>query len=202
MTEPSANASLLASAMLKRLHDEAPGDHFTLGELVGGLQKRSFGAVMLLCALLGSVPGISLVAGVLLIITAVQMIAGRPAPAFPAVIADRPLPKRHLATFLQRALPMLRYVEQVVHPRWPTPPDATRRVVGVAVVLLSLALMLFPFPLANVPPALLIALISLAYLEEDGLLLAVGLGLAAVLLAAEFAALRDVILDTERWFGR
>jgi hypothetical protein len=188
--------------MLKRLHDEAPGDHFTLGALVGGLENRSFGAVMLLCALLAAVPGISLIAGMLLIIMAVQMIAGRPAPAFPAAIADRALPKRHLATFLQRALPMLSYVERVVHPRWPMPPNATRRVVGVAVVLLSLAVMLFPFPLANIPPAMLIALISLAYLEEDGLLLTVGLVLGAILLIAEFAALRDVILDAERWFDQ
>ena len=36
-------------------------------------------------------------------------------------------------------------------------------------------LLLTPFPLSNILPAILIAFISLAYLEQDGLLLIVGL---------------------------
>jgi hypothetical protein len=43
------------------------------------------------------------------------------------------------------------------------------------VVLLTARLLLNPIPLSNVVPAVLIALIALAYLEEDGLLLTVGL---------------------------
>ena len=70
---------------------------------------------------------------------------------------------------------MLKYLEQIAHPRWPTPHDLTKRVVGVAVLILSLAVTFTPLPLSNIPPALAIALISLAYLEEDGLLLGVGL---------------------------
>src|SRR5882757_7803189 len=39
------------SVALQRLHDELPTDHFTLGWLMHSLQKRSFGMIMLLLAL-------------------------------------------------------------------------------------------------------------------------------------------------------
>jgi hypothetical protein len=46
-------------------------------------------------------------------------------------------------------------------------------------VILSATLVFIPIPLSNVVPVLVIALISLAYLEEDGVLLSIAL-LAAV----------------------
>ena len=113
--------------MLQRLHDEAPADHFTLGWLMGSLRKRSFGIIMLLLAVVAIAPGVSIVAGLLLMIPAFQMIAGRTCPVFPRRIAARPLPTRHLAALVQRAVPVLRYLEKIIHPRWPTPLDATKR---------------------------------------------------------------------------
>ena len=56
----------------------------------------------------------------------------------------------------------------MIHPRWSTPLDVTKRLVGAVVVMLNTILLLTPLPLSNVVPALVIALISLAYLEEDG----------------------------------
>ena len=76
---------------------------------------------------------------------------------------------------VQRSVPVLRYLEKVVHPRWHTPIKATKRLVGTVVVILSTTLVFIPIPLSNVVPALVIALISLAYLEEDGVLLSIAL---------------------------
>lgn len=120
-----ANAFVPTSIVLQRLHDEAPIGHFTLGWLMGSLRKRSFGIIMLLLALVAMAPGISIIAGLLLMIPAFQMIAGRPAPLFPRRIAARPLPTQHLAALVQRAVPVLRYLEKIIHPRWPTPIEAT-----------------------------------------------------------------------------
>jgi hypothetical protein len=192
---------LLTSEILQRLHDAAPKEHFTLGWLTGMLDKRSFGLIMLMCAVVAVVPGVSIIAGLLLIIVAVQMIEGRPAPAFPDGLADRPLPARHLASVIRRFLPVLRYLEQVAHPRWPTPHDLTKRVVGVAVLILSIAVAFTPLPLSNIPPALAIALISLAYLEEDGLLLAVGLAFGATVVTLQVYAAWETIGDLSRWIG-
>jgi hypothetical protein len=103
---PSADQPILASDLLQRLHDGAPTDHFTLAWLMGTLHKRSYGAIMLICAVVATAPGVSIVAGVLLMIIAVQMIAGRASPVFPTGIALRALPTRHLAALLQRAVPV------------------------------------------------------------------------------------------------
>jgi hypothetical protein len=182
-----------ASDVLQQLHDEAPADHFTLGWLMSRLHKRSFGIIMLLLAVVAIAPGASIVAGVLLMIPAFQMLAGKPAPVFPRRIAAHPLPTRHLAALVQRAVPVLRYLEKVIHPRWPTPFEPTKRLIGAVVVILSASLVFIPIPLSNVIPALVIALIALAYLEEDGLLLAIGMLNAGVVVMVELAAIWETI---------
>jgi hypothetical protein len=63
--------------LLQRLHDEAPTDHFTLGWLMSRMHKRSFGLIMLLLAVVAVAPGISIVACLLLMIPAFQMILGQ-----------------------------------------------------------------------------------------------------------------------------
>jgi hypothetical protein len=202
-TPPPDARVLIPTVVLQRLHDEAPTDHFTLGWLMGSLRKRSFGIIMLLLAVVAIAPGgVSEVAGLLLMIPAFQMIAGQPAPVFPRRIATRPLPTRHLAALVQRAVPVLRYLEKVVHPRWPTPIEATKRLVGAVVVILNTTLVFTPIPLGNVLPALMIALISLAYLQEDGLLLSIALLAAVIVLTVEVAAVWETVLGAKWIIGR
>lgn len=165
------------------------------------LHKRGFGLILLLLALVAIAPGVSIVAGLLLMIPASQMIAGRPAPVFPRRLAVRPMPTRHLAALVQRAVPVLRYLEEFIHPRWPTPLDATKRLVGAVVAVLSITMVFTPVPLSNVVPALAIAVISLAYLEEDGLLLAMALLASAIVLTLELVAVWETILGAEWIFG-
>jgi hypothetical protein len=50
--------------------------------------------------------------------------------------------------------------------------DVTKRAVGLLVLLLAIS-GIWPLPLINVLPAFTIALLAIAYLQEDGLLLAV-----------------------------
>jgi hypothetical protein len=76
----------------------------------------------------------------------------------------------------------LRYLERFIYPHWTTPFEATRRLVGGVVLLLSLTLFI-PVPLSNIPPAAVISLVAFAYLEEDGALLSLALIAALVLLA-------------------
>jgi hypothetical protein len=70
-------------------------------------------------------------------IPAFQMIACEPAPVFPGWIAARSLPTRHLAALVQRTVPALRYFEKVIYPRWPTPLEATKRLVSTVVVIMN-----------------------------------------------------------------
>ena len=155
---------------------------------MGRLGGRSFGVVLLLLALLGLLPGVSAIAGVLLALPASQMILARPGPVFPRRVAVRRFEARRLARMVRRVVPVLRWLERFVRPRWATPFEATKRAVGAVVLLLGVAL-LAPVPLSNVPPAVAIALIAFAYLEEDGVLLCAGLaaGLAMLAVAAAVA---------------
>lgn len=199
MSTPVADprAPIPASVVLQRVHDEVPADHFTLGWLMGSLQRRSFGIIMLLLALVAVAPGISIAAGMLLMIPAFQMIAGKPAPAFPRRLANRSLPTRHLAALVQRCLPGLRYLETVIHPRCHTPLWATKRIVGVVVALLSVTLVVSPIPFSNVVPALIVALISIAYLEEDGVLLSIALLAAVIALAVATMTVWETVVGVK-----
>jgi len=168
---------------------------------MGSLSDHSFGIIMLLLALIAMAPGVSMIAGLLLMIPAVQMIAGRPAPVFPRFIAARSFPTRHLAALVQRAVPVLRYIEKEIHPRWPTPFEATKRLVGIVVMILNTTLLFTPIPLSNVLPALVIALIALAYLEEDGLLLSIALLDALVVLTVELVVVWETVRGAKRIVG-
>ncbi len=59
---------------------------------------------MLLLGLAATVPGVSVGAGLLLMIPACQLILGHTTPVFPRRIAVHPIPTRHLAALVQRAV--------------------------------------------------------------------------------------------------
>jgi hypothetical protein len=111
----------------------------------------------------------------------VQLLVGRAEPIFPLFIMARRLPTKQLLRLGGHAIHVLKYVEKAVHPRWPMTFEVAKRAVGVMVLLLTVVLLLTPVPLSNVAPAMVISLISLAYVEEDGLVLSAAL-LAAIIL--------------------
>ena len=57
-----------------------------------------------------------------------------------AASSPRPLPTQHLAALVERAVPVLRYLEKAIHPRWHAPIEATKRLVGTVVVVLNITL--------------------------------------------------------------
>jgi hypothetical protein len=184
-----------SSRVLEDLLRQAPSDHFTLGWLLSSLHQRSFGVVMLLLGVLATAPIGSTVPGIMLAAVAVQMITGRQQPVFPLFITAQTLPPQYLFSLGGRAIPMLRYLEKAVHPRWPTAFEAARRFVGVVVLLLTAVLLLTPVPLSNIAPAVLVVLICLAYIEEDGLLLCAAFFAAVILISIEVAAVWGTIFS-------
>ena len=175
------------SAVLGDMLAAAGTEHLTLDWLLGRMGGRSFGLVLLLLSIFGLLPGVSAFAGMLLMIPAIQMLLARSGPVFPQRLRNRRFEAHRLAALLRYVVPVLRLLERFVRPRWTTPVEATKRVVGGSVLLLSAGL-LAPVPLSNVPPALAIMLIALAYLEEDGALLCGALAIAFVIVAAVLLA--------------
>ena len=125
---------------------------------------------------------------------AFQMIAGRGELAFPLFISARSLPTRFLFRVGRHAIPAVQYLEKVVYPRWSRAFDVAKHLVGIVVLMLTATLLLNPVPLSNIAPAILIALVSVAYLEEDGLLLCFAFIAAVILITVESAAVWGVIV--------
>jgi hypothetical protein len=191
---PVATRITPSSRVLADLLRQAPKDQFTLGWLLSTLHQRSFGVVILFLGILATAPIGSSVPGIMLAAVAVQMIAGIRQPIFPRFITNRWLPTQYLFRLGERAIPILQYLERVVHPRWPRAFEAARRLVGVVVLLLTAALLLTPIPFSNIPPAVLVILIALAYIEEDGLLLCLAVFAAFILIGIETVAVWGTIV--------
>lgn len=100
------------------------------------------------------------------------MMLGRDRPTLPRFLTKRPFATQRFSKWATRALPLLRAVERISRSRWHTPPEMTKRVVGLLVLLLALS-GIWPLPLINVLPAVTIAVLAIALVQEDGLLLAV-----------------------------
>jgi hypothetical protein len=170
------------SAIIENLLGKAPGDFVTLDWLIGELRERSFGIVLLVMALIALIPGGSTFIGFLLVYPAIQMMLARPGPTLPRFIAERRIATPRVVGVFRRATPVLRWLEWFIRPRWKTPFGATKRVVGFVVLSLAPTL-IWPFPFSHIIPSLVIGLLSLAYLEEDGVLLCVALAAAVLSLA-------------------
>lgn len=180
------------SVILEGLVRDAPDGDVTLEWIVGHLGERSFGIVMLLVALVGLLPGIASLVGVLLAIPAIQMILGRGQPVLPGRIARRRISAPKAARLFGRLIPVLRWLERFVRPRWRTPFEATKRVVGVVILLLC-ATVIAPIPFNHLIPLFVIMLLAFAFLEEDGILLCIALFGAAVSLAITAGAVWGAI---------
>jgi hypothetical protein len=99
---------LPTSVVLDDLLGNLPSEHVTLDWLMGRLGDRSFGIVLLLLALLGLLPGVSAIAGLLLALPASQMILARSGPMFPRRVAARRFEAHRLARMVRRIVPALR----------------------------------------------------------------------------------------------
>jgi hypothetical protein len=169
---------LPTSAVLDRLIAAAPAERASVRWIVDRLDERSFGLMMLVLGVFALIPGVATVPGLLLLFPAAQMILGREQPALPRFVERWEIRTERLAGTLARIRPSLRRMERLVHPRWLRVTEA-RRIVGIVVTLLALSI-LSPVPLLHIVPATAVILISFAFLEEDGLLLMLGMAVAAV----------------------
>jgi hypothetical protein len=151
---------------------------------------------MLCLGLLATTPVGSSLPGFVLAIMGVQLVVGCTEPVFPHFLMTRRLPTTQLLRLGCRAIHVLKYLEKAVHPCWPMTFEVAKRAVGVIVLLMVLILLLTPMPLSNVAPAMVISMISLAYVEEDGLLLSAAFLAAIILIGIASVAVWGAIVGT------
>jgi hypothetical protein len=180
---------LPTSQKLNAIFGSAPLPFLTLEWVLGSLGERSFGLIMLLLGLVAMLPGVCVLGGLGLAILGLQMTMAKEKPLLPGFLVLRSLPADKVLAVLGRIIPPIKFLEKFIRPRWHVPFIATRRLVGLVIILLA-ATVFVPIPLSNVLPGAMALLVAFAYLEEDGLLLSVAL-------AASIASL--LITGMEVW---
>jgi hypothetical protein len=170
------------SDLLKRLINETPKGTIDLDWLLGHLQKRAFGLLLLVLAIADVIPGLGVVSTVAISFPATEMMLGRDRPTLPRFLAKRPIATRRFTTWAQRLLPLLRWVERVSKSRHHMKVTRVKRAAGLLVLLLALS-GVWPLPFINILPAATIGLLAVAYIQEDGLLLGVSFVVGIVSLA-------------------
>ncbi|MCC5978765.1 MAG: exopolysaccharide biosynthesis protein [Salinarimonas sp.] len=173
------------SLVLRAVIETAPGDTISVREIIEAFGERAFGFVIILFSLPNCIPappGMNSVFGIPVLLFAVQMALGFKKPWLPRRILDK---RFRVATFrkiIDAAEPKLRRVENLLRPRH-TVLFGPRgdRLIGLFAVILALCVIV-PLPGTNWVPSIALVILSMAILQEDGLVLGFGLlaGLAGI----------------------
>ncbi|MEX1082468.1 MAG: exopolysaccharide biosynthesis protein [Halofilum sp. (in: g-proteobacteria)] len=170
--------------VLEDIAQQAHEDRLSAGDIVSAFEHRGFGPLLLapgLLALLptGAVPGVPTVVGLLIVLVAGQMVVGRDSPWIPQRLRNASIQASTYQRIYAKVAPVTRGIDKVLRPRLRVlvRPPAPRLIAIVCVVLaLSMApLELIPF--MGAVPALVISLLALGLTAEDGLVVALGLGI-------------------------
>jgi hypothetical protein len=182
-----------------------PEPDLTLGELIQSMGDRGHGLLIAALALPNVLPiylpGLSAVFGLPLVFIAFQLALGRHDLWLPPALARRSIARSTFARMAGAIAPWLARLERALRPRWPEfLGSVVERLAGLLAILLGLLLSL-PIPLTNIPLAIPLVLIGLGLAERDGLMLAIGLALGAVVAIAVLALSSALILAALAWLA-
>lgn len=173
------------SLVLRAVIETAPGDTISVREIIEAFGERAFGFVIILFSLpncLPAPPGMNSVFGLPVLLFAVQLALGFKKPWLPRRILDK---RFRVATFrkiIEVAEPRLQRVERLLRPRHLALFGARGdRLIGVFAIILALCVIV-PLPGTNWVPSIALVILSMAILQEDGLVLGFGIlaGLAGI----------------------
>lgn len=172
--DTSNPSQLKTSELLNETINSLHGKNIEIGELILQFQRRSFGGVLLILAILAMVPGISIFAGIAMIVPAYQLLIGLSAPVFPSSVRKRKVSVNALKRWGPKVITWVILLEKLVRFRWPVLTNtAARRVMGLTIMLLAI-IVTIPFPFSNFPPSVAIICFALGLLERDGLMVIIG----------------------------
>jgi hypothetical protein len=177
-------AALKTSEILAGLAAGQQAGRITVREVVAALGERAYSLLIVVLALpncLPMPPPIPLICGILLALVAVQIFTGRPQPWLPQRLLDRSLARKDVVRAATRAVPWLQRLEQVARPRFGVlASDQAMRLIGVALLAFSLALVFAAPIIGQIPLGLGIALVGLGLVERDGYVVIGGLVVGSI----------------------
>lgn len=166
------------TGLLNGLVTETSGDTVTLGQLMRVMERRSFGAVILLLGLIAIspltvVPGATWTVAAVTLLFSAQLLFGMRHPWLPKALLNLKMPRDQLKTFVKASRKMAHTADKLTAPRlrFLTRPPF---VIGVAILCIAAALITFPLgliPLAPVLPGFAIVLMGIGLTARDGVFL-------------------------------
>jgi len=178
----ATNNSRLSQALHSFVED-LNGTNTTVGVFTQQIGERGFGFVLMILALPAALPipapGYATPFGMVLAILGLQLAKGRRTPWLPKRLSALPLRYSIVAFSVRNARIPLRFAEWLVRPRLQALSNnpGIRFGTGLGVFVLAL-MMCIPVPLTNTAPSFVIFILAAGLIEEDGLVLLVGLLLA------------------------
>lgn len=175
------------SLELENLIKAADPTGIKFGELLDTLSLRGFGFLLIVLSLPSALPipapGYSSPFAFVIILLALQIIAGRSSPIIPQRVHSKKISAK-MVTFIQkRGIPFLRLIERFSKPRFESLSKRrlSRFIVGIIILLVALV-MLIPIPGTNTVFAGAILLIGIGLANNDELFILGGalVGLTAV----------------------
>ncbi|GBU16778.1 MULTISPECIES: exopolysaccharide biosynthesis protein [Methylobacterium] len=159
------------------------GDRLTVGDIVAVLKDRAFALLVVILGLpncLPMPPPIPLICGLLLLLVAVQLIAGMSSPWLPKALLRRSVARRDVERAANRAVPLLRRLERWSRPRLAVFDSALgMRGIGVILLTLSAALVVAAPIVGQIPLGIAVCLVGLGLVERDGIVVLAGLAVGA-----------------------
>lgn len=179
-------------------------ENVSVGQLVQRLSARGLAPLVMMVGLLNIVtiiPGSSTVMGLPLVFLGISLMIGARKLWLPQRLRNRVFQRAALERTVARALPYVRKIERMAHPRyWPGADIILDRVYGAFVLALAL-LVTLPIPFGNTLPALSIVLLSLGFTARDGLWVAAGLFCSAIAVGVIIGFISAVGFAGMHFFG-
>jgi len=169
------------------IEDSGSGDTLSVGDILSGVKDRGFGPLLLLPALItllptGGIPGVPIIAAILIVLIAGQLLAGAKRPWIPARLARAKVSRQRFTQLLDKSRPVTRRVDRAIKPRYGFMTGKTgNRLVAVIAIVLALSLIpLGPIPFAAALPSGILVLLALGLVARDGLFIILGLILSVI----------------------
>jgi len=174
--------------------------NLTLGTLLSELGEASFGwsiVILALVNLLPLPPGFTLVTALPLLWATAQMMLGYPFIRLPGVLAGLRLDPRKLRRTVLRLRPITRRLERLLRHRYTEVFSRKNEpVLGLLLFVISFALFL-PLPLSGWFPAISLFIVGIGLIEQDGLVVILGLVGGALSVVLTGVVLVWVVLGAE-----
>lgn len=163
----------LSVELQRYFFEEERSAKVTLNEVLQLAGERIFGFLLVILSLPSALPvpapGYSVPFGILILLLAVQLIAGAKRPWLPQKWVNHPIELKKVQGILKAGIPWLRRIESIARPRMKyictTLPG--RVTIGIAIALMAISMMI-PIPLTNTLPAMGIFITSFGLIEDDG----------------------------------